>query len=123
MIDVLARMRRAVEPGGDRQTGCELVMTNPHGEASAWQGDFYRIDGANPRKRLVLESPDELRGVSVTVQRLDTGADRYGSLCRLFAACGKSRPTQAKRWTSEAFFPPTRGTSWSPSSSKRRINS
>jgi hypothetical protein len=77
VIDVLARMRRAVEPGGDLRAGVELVMTNPHGERVAWQGEFYRIDGANPRKRLVLESPPDLRGVSITVQRLDTGADRY----------------------------------------------
>ena len=74
---VLARMRRAVEPGGDMRAGVELVVTNAHGERVRWQGEFYRIDGANPRKRLVLESPDDLRGVSVTVQRVDTGADRY----------------------------------------------
>ena len=77
VADVLARMRRAVEPGGDMRAGVELIMTNAHGERVRWQGEFYRIDGANPRKRLVLESPEDLRGVSVTVQRVDTGADRY----------------------------------------------
>jgi hypothetical protein len=76
VTDVLDRMRRAAEPGRDMTARVELIMTNAHGERVRWDGEFYRISGASPSRRIVIDSPVDLRGVSVTVRRLAAGADR-----------------------------------------------
>jgi hypothetical protein len=77
VIDVLGRMRRAAEPGHDERAAVELVITNAQGERVHWTGQFYRLDGSEARKRLVLDSPVDLRSVSITVQRTAPGADRF----------------------------------------------
>lgn len=76
VTDLLAHVRRALEPGHDMRARVEFVMTNPDGERVYWEGEFYRVGGPNPRKRFVLESPVDLRGVSVSVERLGPGTDR-----------------------------------------------
>jgi hypothetical protein len=74
VTDVLARMRQAAEPGRDMRATIELVLTNPQSERVRWTGQFYRLAGK--WKRLVLDSPVDLRGVSITMQRLEAGNDR-----------------------------------------------
>jgi len=76
VTDVLARMRRAIEPGRDMRASFELVMTNAQGERVRWGGQFYRLGGLQAKKRLVFDSPVDLRGVSVSVQRTDGARDR-----------------------------------------------
>ena len=76
VTDVLARMRRAAEPGRDMRAAVELVITNPQGERVRWTGQFYRLTGPPARRRLVLETPIDLRGVSITMQHAETGVER-----------------------------------------------
>jgi hypothetical protein len=71
VTDVLSRMRRAVEPPGDMRAAIEFMITNAEGESVHWTGSFYRMDGPSARMRIVLENPLDLRGVSVTVRRVD----------------------------------------------------
>src|SRR5437867_11909626 len=59
-------MRAAAEPGRDMRAAVELMITNPQGERVRWTGQFYRLTGPPARRRLVLETPVDLRGVSIT---------------------------------------------------------
>jgi hypothetical protein len=63
VTDLLARMRSAGEPGRDMRATFDLVMTNAQGERVRWGGQFYRLGGLQAKKRLVFDSPIDLRGV------------------------------------------------------------
>lgn len=73
--EVLGRMRTALEPGRDMRASVELIMTNARGERVTWTGKYYRLDGEHARKRIVFDSPPDLRDVSVSFQREAHGVD------------------------------------------------
>ena len=71
-------MRAAAEPGRDMRAAVELMITNPQGERVRWTGQFYRLTGPPARRRLVLETPVDLRGIEERLARLEarsTGAE------------------------------------------------
>jgi hypothetical protein len=76
VMETLARMRRAAEPGQDMRAKIEFVMTNDGGERVQWAGGYYRRSGADAVARLVFHSPPDIRGVEVAVRRVREGADR-----------------------------------------------
>ena len=67
--DVLARTRKAVEPGKDLRATVVFTIANSRGETVKWTGQLYRRGGAS---RLVFDEPVDLRGTEVSVSR---GAD------------------------------------------------
>jgi outer membrane lipoprotein-sorting protein len=66
--DILARMRKAVEPGRDLRATVVFTIANERGETVKWTGQMYRRAGA---LRLVFDEPADLRGTEVSVSRAD----------------------------------------------------
>lgn len=71
--DVLARMRRAMEPGKDMRATVVLTITNERGETVTWTGHLYRRGGASPSIRIVFDDPIDLRGTEVSITRASDG--------------------------------------------------
>jgi hypothetical protein len=72
VVDVLARVRKATEPGRDMRAKFTFDITNAKGEVVQWAGMYYRRSGLDARMRLVFDSPLDLRGTEVSISR---GAD------------------------------------------------
>ena len=71
--DVLGRVRQALEPGKDMRAAVEFEIANGSGDSARWTGSYYRISGPDTRTRLVFDSPADLRGTAITVQRASDG--------------------------------------------------
>lgn len=71
--DVLARMRRAMEPGKDMRATAVLTVTNERGETVRWTGHLYR---ASLGLRLVFDDPIDLRGTEVSITRVGERATK-----------------------------------------------
>jgi outer membrane lipoprotein-sorting protein len=72
--DILGRMRQALEAGKDMRAAVEFEIANGSGDSVRWAGSYYRNSGPNARTRLVFDSPPDLRGTAITVQRASDGA-------------------------------------------------
>ena len=73
---VLAKMRRAVAPGKDIRANVTFTLTNARGEDVKWTGRMYRRGGDDPRIKIVLDGPLDLRGTDVTLVRTSDGGSR-----------------------------------------------
>jgi outer membrane lipoprotein-sorting protein len=73
---VLEKMSRALAPGKDMRANVTLTMTNVRGEDVQWTGRLYRRAGTDPRIRIVLDHPLDLRGTDVTVIPASDGSTR-----------------------------------------------
>jgi len=93
VTDLLGRMQRAVEPGKDMRAEVELIISNESAERVQWSGHFYRLSGAKTRRRLVVESPLDLRGVCVGFERNGAGPDHVRIYLPSIGASGPSKPT------------------------------
>jgi hypothetical protein len=71
--DVLGRMRQALERGKDMRAAIEFEIANGSGDSVVWAGSYYRKSGADARTRLVFDSPPDMRGTAITVQRVSDG--------------------------------------------------
>ena len=76
VTDVLARMRKAAEPGKDMRATAVFTITNERGDTVKWTGQFYRKTGADSRARLVFDDPVDLRGTEVTITRAPDGTTK-----------------------------------------------
>ncbi len=63
----LERMAAALEPGRDMRANVEFLIDNPRDERVRWTGQFFRTTSPAVR-RVVLDSPDDLAGVSVVLK-------------------------------------------------------
>jgi len=63
----LERMAAALEPGRDMRANVEFLIDNTRGERVRWTGRYYRTT-TPPAKRVVLDAPGDLAGVSVVLQ-------------------------------------------------------
>lgn len=63
----LQHMAAALEPGRDMRAKVEFLIDNGRGERVRWIGRYYRT--TTPAvKRIVLDSPDDLAGVSLVLE-------------------------------------------------------
>jgi hypothetical protein len=63
----LEHMAAALEPGRDMRATVEFLIDNGRGERVRWAGRYYRT--TTPAvKRIVLDAPDDLAGVSVVLE-------------------------------------------------------
>lgn len=63
----LERMAAALEPGADMKADVEFLIYNDRGEQVRWTGRYLRTT-TPPVKRVVLDAPADLAGVSVVVK-------------------------------------------------------
>jgi outer membrane lipoprotein-sorting protein len=66
--DVLARMRKAIEPPSDMRADFEMTMTNKQGESLKWSGQYFRKPGPEGGVHLIFQSPIDLRGTEITAR-------------------------------------------------------
>lgn len=67
VTQTLERMAAALEPGRDMRANLEFLIDNTRGERVRWTGHYYRTT-TPPAKRVVLDGPADLAGVSVELE-------------------------------------------------------